>query len=118
MSSYSVRIEGLDKFRRAIRRGSERARSEARRALNATVIVAEGEIKSATPVRTGRLRSSITHEVRDLTGVVGTNVYYAPYVEFGTVKMAPRRMFAVGIERAWPRIQQIWREAMARLWRR
>jgi HK97 gp10 family phage protein len=118
VGGYSVRIEGLGEFRRAIRRGSERARSEAQRALGATVIEAEGEIKAATPVRTGRLRASITHEVRGLTGVVGTNVEYAPYVEFGTVKMAPRRMFAVGIERAWPKVQQIWQEAMARLWER
>lgn len=40
------------------------------------------------PVDTGRLRSSITHEVgRDgegLVGTVGSNVEYAPYVEFGT----------------------------------
>jgi len=40
------------------------------------------------PVDTGRLRQSIAREVTDtdngIVGVVGTNVEYAPYVEYGT----------------------------------
>ena len=39
---------------------------------------------------TGRLRSSITHEIEGTTGRVGTNVEYARYLELGTVRMAPR----------------------------
>lgn len=35
-------------------------------------------------VQTGRLRNSITHLVDDDTCYVGTNVEYAPYIEFGT----------------------------------
>ena len=33
---------------------------------------------------TGRLRSSITHEIEGMTGYVGTNVEYGPDVEHGT----------------------------------
>ncbi len=40
-------------------------------------------------VDTGRLRNSISHTNDKDTAYVGTNVEYAPYVEFGTVKMAP-----------------------------
>ena len=40
------------------------------------------------PVDTGRLRASIIPEIRVMTnevvGVVGSNVVYAPYMEFGT----------------------------------
>lgn len=36
------------------------------------------------PVDTGRLRGSITVNVEGNTATVGTNVEYAPYVEFGT----------------------------------
>jgi len=40
------------------------------------------------PVDTGRLRASIIPEIRVMTnevvGVVGSNVIYAPYMEFGT----------------------------------
>ena len=36
------------------------------------------------PVDTGRLRDSITSTVEGDSAVIGTNVEYAPYVEFGT----------------------------------
>jgi len=48
---------------------------------------AEGTAKKEVNVDTGRLRSSITHEFIDNknehSGIVGTNVHYAPYQEFG-----------------------------------
>lgn len=51
----------------------------------------EGAAKRACPVDTGRLRSSITHDLeRDAKGLVafvGTDVDYAPHVEFGTFRM-------------------------------
>lgn len=43
---------------------------------------AEGYAKDDCPVDTGRLRNSITHEVVDMDVYIGTNVEYAPYVEF------------------------------------
>lgn len=36
------------------------------------------------PGDTGELKRSITYEVEDKTGVVGTNLFYAPYVHQGT----------------------------------
>lgn len=48
----------------------------------------ENTAKENCPVDTGVLRGSITHEVKDGQGTVGTNVEYAEYVEFGTSKMA------------------------------
>lgn len=46
------------------------------------------QAKQGAPVDTGRLRSSITwrlgRDSQGLLGIVGTNVTYAPYVEFGT----------------------------------
>jgi len=52
-------------------------------------IVAEGYAKLNCPVDTGRLRNSITHERNDEEGQVqiGSNVEYAPYVEYGTSRM-------------------------------
>lgn len=45
--------------------------------------------KQYCPVDTGRLRSSISFEVDTrATATVGTNVEYAPYVEYGTSRMA------------------------------
>lgn len=50
--------------------------------------------KRLCPVDTGRLRSSITHALgkdsRSIYCDVGTNVEYAPYVEFGTSRQRPQ----------------------------
>lgn len=44
----------------------------------------ENEAKERCPVDDGTLRASITHQIEGYTGVVGTNVEYAPYVHEGT----------------------------------
>lgn len=48
--------------------------------------------KQYCPVDTGRLRASITtsldHDGTGWTGLVGSNVEYAKYVEYGTSRMA------------------------------
>lgn len=54
------------------------------KALNRACLVVENEAKRLCPVNTGDLRNSITHEVHNDVGIVGTNKEYAPYVEFGT----------------------------------
>lgn len=62
------------------------------RALEEVGLVAEGYAKKACPVDTGRLRNSITHQVRpsEKSVYIGTNVEYAPYVELGTSRMKPQ----------------------------
>ena len=51
-------------------------------------LLIEAEAKKKCPVDEGRLRASITHETKrnekEIVGLVGTNVEYAPYVEYGT----------------------------------
>lgn len=44
---------------------------------------AEGYAKDDCPVDTGRLRNSISNKVDGNDVYIGTNVEYAPYVEFG-----------------------------------
>lgn len=44
----------------------------------------DAEAKKKAPVDTGNLRASITMEVDGLEATVGTNVEYAPFIEFGT----------------------------------
>lgn len=57
-------------------------------ALEAVGLQAEMYAKRKCPVDTGRLRNSITHggDTQGLTAYIGTNVEYAPYVEYGTRK--------------------------------
>lgn len=40
--------------------------------------------RERSPVDTGRLRSSITYQVGGREAKIGTNVFYAPFQEFGT----------------------------------
>lgn len=56
------------------------------KALETIGRVAERYAKELCPVDTGNLRNSITHEVdmSDNSVAIGTNVEYAPYLEFGT----------------------------------
>jgi HK97 gp10 family phage protein len=54
----------------------------------------ESAAKRLAPVRSGRLRASITHQMardeRGLLAVIGTNVSYALYQELGTMYMSAR----------------------------
>ena len=52
----------------------------------------ERDVKKATVVDTGRLRSSVMSQIKTNEGFVQTNVKYAPFVEFGTSKMEARHM--------------------------
>lgn len=54
------------------------------KALEKACLIVENSAKQYCPVDSGQLRQSIEHEVEGLTGEVGTNVEYAPYIEIGT----------------------------------
>ena len=58
-------------------------------AMRRATLLVERQAKMNAPVNTGRLRASITPEVRTaagntVEGVVGSNVVYAPFMEYGT----------------------------------
>lgn len=61
-------------------------------ALIAIGLTAESYAKRDCPVDTGRLRNSITHEVRmnENAVYIGSNVEYAAFVEIGTKRMKAR----------------------------
>ena len=76
------------------------AKDEAiRRALEAVGIQAEGHAKIKCPVDTGRLKGSISHQVGsgfDSSVYIGTNVEYAPSVEYGHKQQVGRYVPAIG----------------------
>jgi HK97 gp10 family phage protein len=67
------------------------------RKCEAAAIHVEGAAKRKTPVDTGRLRSSVTHDSDETGFVVGTNVHYAPYVELGTRYQRPQPYLKPGL---------------------
>ena len=52
--------------------------------INKAAFMGERKAKQLCPVDTGMLRASITTKVGELEASVGTNVEYAPFVEYGT----------------------------------
>jgi hypothetical protein len=64
-----------------------------------------------TPVKTGLLQASWGGEVKGDVITIENPVEYASYVEYGTVKMAPRAMLRTTMEES----DQIAQEAMKRI---
>ena len=54
------------------------------KSLYQSAALVEGQAKAKAPTDTGHLRQSITKDVNKDNATIGTNVEYAPYVEFGT----------------------------------
>lgn len=65
----------------------------------------------APSVLTGDLRASITHSVVTLglflTAIIGTDKDYAPLLEYGTSRMAPRPFMRVTVAKIKPILWQI-----------
>lgn len=78
-------LYGFDKFERTmIRLLEEKYPEEAEKELKQIATGLVADIKLNTPVETGTLkRSWKVGKVKDGTVEVGTNVEYAPYVEYG-----------------------------------
>lgn len=72
-------------------------------------------------VDTGRLRASIVPKVKtiggEIVGIVGTNVPYAPYLEFGTSRMAARPFLRRAFKTKGKQIHRLLQQFQARLTR-
>ena len=93
-----VHIEGLEE---ALRKLSPSLYAEPLRRfwLRCSAVV-QGRAKERSPVDTGRLRASLVYEVDAATpplyAKVGSDVFYAPFQEFGTSRGVPARHYLQG----------------------
>lgn len=87
ISLFDNSDEVRDAFNEAIDRALEEIglAAEANAKLEITKVVYDTP-ESPNYKRTGRLRNSLSHAVDGEAAYVGTNVEYAPYVEFGVVR--------------------------------
>ena len=81
---FQLKVENLPELQRKL--GESNFRVALKQGMENATTYIEKEIKTRTPVLSGRLRSSFTHKVSidGTKGVVGTDVKYAPFVEYGT----------------------------------
>jgi HK97 gp10 family phage protein len=99
-----VRVEGMSALRRALLNVDAEGRRTVQREVFRSLLNVQRRAKERCPVDTGRLRNSIAIEPADegLSGTVGTNVEYAPYVEFGTRYMPAQPFLLPAIEEEQP----------------
>lgn len=96
----------------------EKAIQKALKAVGTQAVAhAVTEITEQGAVDTGRLRDSITSEIEDKTVYLGTNVYYAPYVELGHRtrnggKVEGRPFIKPAIEKNHSEYREIFEEAL------
>lgn len=85
-----------------------RVGAEAAKLVRQTALDIEGSAKEFAPVRTGTLWRSIHHEIQgdgrfaSMSAEIGTDVEYAPFVEYGTSRMAPQPYMRPAFDRHTP----------------
>lgn len=85
-STVRIRLKGIDVLQRKLNALGLRARSALRDAVNESALRIQRNARRACPVDTGRLKTSINIDFfrGGLAAEVGTDVFYAPFIEFGT----------------------------------
>lgn len=116
-----VKVEGMEVLQSKIGDGKI-IRDTAKDALTKAAIVVKNQAKlnaSGRPgpnVQTGRLRKSITWQIDGAAlpawAKVGTNVEYAPFVEFGTSRMKAYPFLSPVLEQKKDEISDILGEAV------
>ncbi len=110
MSGISVSVSGMDAVFSKLDENLQKMSNRANRAVNSAGLTCQGVAKKNCPVGTpestgikgyhgGRLRQSIqVDNSKWLVSTCGTNVFYALWVEKGTVKMRARPFLTMGFE--------------------
>ena len=83
----TITIKGAKEFQRVLERSPEIAGEEMANAMNSTALDVQRFAIGYAPARTGSLARSIKvvkANAKKLLALVGTNLFYAPYQEFGT----------------------------------
>lgn len=75
-------VVGIKQLNTTLARLADKATAE--KALRQACVYVEKKAKEKAPYKTGELRDSITSNVEDMVGEVGTNLEYAVYIHEGT----------------------------------
>jgi len=130
--TVTLRLEGSKELQAALQRATGEVREAVSKAVIGTALELQGDIKQSiargpasgrtyekySPRRThtasapgqppmtdtGRLVNSIEFDrIGDLTATVGSKLVYAPWLEYGTSRMAARPFFRPAVEEIGPK---------------
>ena len=92
MAKITIKVEGFEKTVAKFNRFSSRQRKKLARIVTTSAFAIQAEAKKTVAIDTGRLRNSIIvrNFKQGMTADIGTNVFYAPFIEFGTRRTRPR----------------------------
>ena len=76
--------------------------------------IVEGAAKDYVPVDSGRLKNSITSKIMQEKAFIGTNVEYAPHVEYGTRFMRAQPYLRPAIDKNKRALLDLYRDKMRR----
>ena len=86
-----------------------------RMGLTGAAMVVQGAAIALSPVKTGNLRGSISFKVESEDEArVGTNVEYAPYVEYGTKKMSAQPYLRPALDNNKSAIENMIKDAISK----
>ena len=83
MAEFKYEIKGIEGLKKALA-DPEFIKGPAKEFLEKASALVERSAKEKVPVDTGRLRQSIASEIQTTKARIGSNLTYAPFVEFGT----------------------------------
>jgi HK97 gp10 family phage protein len=101
----NVELRGMEQTKRLLAMVPPEATKTVVREIRRSTLNVQAGAKRRAPVDTGRLRNSIAtaYENGGLRGIVGTNVEYAKFVEFGTRRTRAHPFMHPAFEEEWPR---------------
>lgn len=113
-----IKLLGLGSLMKKVDAMSEGVERALRSAVFEGCTIVHESATRIVPVRTGNLKGSLSVDVQSQPGAalgrVGTNVEYAPYVEFGTDRMDARPYLRPALDENQERIRKKMQEAIKR----
>lgn len=120
LAMIDIDLKKIKRLQKAMKKAPKIIEEELGLAVRDLTLFVHAEAKQMCPVDTGNLRASITPVVESWArAYIGTNVEYAPYVEYGTRNMAAQPYlepaFLKGKEEAPKIFDQAIERALARI---
>lgn len=99
----TVKIVGLDKLQNKLK--DNVTLDDVKVVVKKNTADLNSKMARNTPYKSGTLRRSIRPEITNggLEGIVGTNVHYAPYVEYGTRFMEAKEFAKSAFDKVSPK---------------